>query len=162
MNQLLIRLVSELRGTIKELLNRKRKLVDNKCNANFLTQRELCRPVFRFEYKFRSRFVWSLLQRGFCKNKDEVVFYSLPKIVHNAPPPFLSNKKIPPTPLNSEIRFFPLKPGPLDLHISPLTSWRYTQYLYELNHSITHCSRAKVITDLIAFVLLPVVLHFRV
>lgn len=160
MNQLLSRLVGELRGTIKELLNRKRKLGDNKCNANFLTQREICRPVFRFEYKFRLRFVWSLSQRGFCKNKDEVVFYSSPKIVHNAPPPFLSNKKIPPTPLNSEIRFFPLKPGPLDPHIRPLTSWRYTQYLYELNHS--HCSRAKVITDLIAFFLLPVVLHFRV
>ena len=154
MNQLLSSLVSELRDTIKELLG------DNKCNANFLTQREICRPVFRFEYKFRLRFVWSLSQRGFCKNKDEVVFYSLPKIVHNAPPPFLSNKKILPTPLNSEIRFFPLKPGPLDPHIRPLTSWRYTQYLYELNHS--HCSRAKVITDLIAFVLLPVVLHFRV
>ena len=154
MNQLLSRLVSELRDTIKELLG------DNKCNANFLTQREICRPVFRFEYKFRLRFVWSLSQRGFCKNKDEVVFYSLPKIVHNAPPPFLSNKKILPTPLNSEIRFFPLKPGPLDPHIRTLTSWRYTQYLYELNHS--HCSRAKVITDLIAFVLLPVVLHFRV
>lgn len=154
MNQLLSSLVSELRDTIKELLG------DNKCNANFLTQREICRPVFRFEYKFRLRFVWSLSQRGFCKNKDEVVFYSLPKIVHNAPPPFLSNKKILPTPLNSEIRFFPLKPGPLDPHIRTLTSWRYTQYLYELNHS--HCSRAKVITDLIAFVLLPVVLHFRV
>ena len=154
MNQLLSRLVSELRDTIKELLG------DNKCNANFLTQREICRPVFRFEYKFRLRFVWSLSQRGFCKNKDEVVFYSLPKIVHNAPPPFLSNKKILPTPLNSEIRFFPLKPGPLDPHIRTLTSWRYTQYLYELNHS--HCSRTKVITDLIAFVLLPVVLHFRV
>lgn len=154
MNQLLSSLVSELRDTIKELLG------DNKCNANFLTQREICRPVFRFEYKFRLRFVWSLSQRGFCKNKDEVVFYSSPKIVHNAPPPFLSNKKILPTPLNSEIRFFPLKPGPLDPHIRTLTSWRYTQYLYELNHS--HCSRAKVITDLIAFVLLPVVLHFRV
>ena len=86
----------------------------------------------------------------------KLYFYSLPKIVHNAPPPFLSNRKIPPTPLNSEIKFFSLKPGPSDPHISPLTSWRYTQYLYQLNHSITHCSREKVITDLIALVLLPV------
>lgn len=52
----------------------------------------------------------------------KLYFYSLPKIVHNAPPPFLSNRKIPPTPLNSEIKFFSLKPGPSDPHISPLTS----------------------------------------
>ena len=51
--------------------------------------------------------------------KMKLCFYSLPKIVHNAPPLF---RKIPPTPLNSEIKFFSLKPGPSDPHISPLTS----------------------------------------